>query len=186
MKKALYFTIGWLQKEVMKLHNPMLPIYWILVNTDFTDSKFDQLNLMIDKRLWDFMPLLTKEKKVRDEDAEKNAFLYWSRSAHQNNVDARVKMCDYYYKGIGTKVNYEKAAACYRNAAEDYRSPLAYWNLGWMYENGVGVQKDLPLAKKAYDLALEYDADAYLPIKLSLLSWWKNWWLLGLKGDAEL
>ncbi|KAG0941832.1 hypothetical protein G6F61_007980 [Rhizopus arrhizus] len=139
-----------------------------------------------DKRLWDFMPLLTKEKKVRDEDAEKNAFLYWSRSAHQNNVDARVKMCDYYYKGIGTKVNYEKAAACYRNAAEDYRSPLAYWNLGWMYENGVGVQKDLPLAKKAYDLALEYDADAYLPIKLSLLSWWKNWWLLGLKGDAEL
>ncbi|RCI05731.1 ERAD-associated protein, partial [Rhizopus stolonifer] len=139
-----------------------------------------------DRRLWDFMPLLTKKTKVKDENAENNAFIYWSRSAHQNNVDARVKMCDYYYKGIGTKTDYEKAAACYRNAAEDYRSPLAYWNLGWMYENGVGVQKDLPLAKRAYDLALENDADAYLPIKLSLLSWWKNWWTLSLTGNNEV
>ncbi|KAI9250329.1 hypothetical protein BY458DRAFT_590246 [Sporodiniella umbellata] len=138
-----------------------------------------------DRKLWDFVSLLTKKTKKKDENAENNAFTYWSRSAHQNNVDARVKMCDYYYKGIGTKVDYEKAAACYRSAAEDYQSPLAYWNLGWMYENGIGVAKDLPLAKRAYDLALEKEPDAYLPIKLSLLSWWKKWWKLSLVGAPE-
>lgn len=104
----------------------------------------------------------------RDPAAEESALIYWSRSANQNNVDSRVKMGDYYFRGIGTPVDYEKAAACYRIAAEIELSPLAMWTMGWMYENGVGVAKDFHLAKRAYDNALTINPDAYLPVKLSL------------------
>ncbi|KAG2194389.1 hypothetical protein INT47_006704 [Mucor saturninus] len=104
------------------------------------------------------------------------ALIYWSRSANQNNVDSRVKMGDYYYKGIGTGVDYERAVLCYRVAAE-FQSPLAYWNLGWMYENGIGVAKDFHLAKRSYDQALNTDQDAYLPVKLSLIKMYvKYYW----------
>jgi SEL1 protein len=105
------------------------------------------------------------------------ALIYWSRSANQNNVDSRVKMGDYYYKGIGTSVDFETAVSCYRVAAELQSSPLAFWNLGWMYENGIGVKKDFHLAKKNYDLALHTDHNAYLPVKLSIIKmYFKYYW----------
>ncbi len=70
------------------------------------------------------------------------ALVHWTRSAAQANVDAMVKMGDYYFHGIGTgnpgQPAYEKAAACYSAAADRGVSALAYWNLGWMYENGIG------------------------------------------------
>lgn len=69
------------------------------------------------------------------------ALVYWTRSANQGDVDARVKMGDYYYKGIGTELDYKKARACYQVAAEIESSAMAMWNLGWMHENGVGVAK---------------------------------------------
>ncbi|KAG0178792.1 ERAD-associated protein [Apophysomyces sp. BC1021] len=123
----------------------------------------------------------------RDPDAEESALIYWSRSANQNNVDSRVKMGDYYYRGIGTPVNYEKAAACYRVAAEIEFSPLAMWNLGWMYENGIGVSKDLHLAKRAYDSALNANQDAYLPVKLSLIKLsLRDYWEWFTGGDQYL
>lgn len=69
------------------------------------------------------------------------ALIYWTRSANQGDVDARVKMGDYYYMGIGTEQDYKKATACYQIAAESESSAMAMWNLGWMHENGVGVAK---------------------------------------------
>ena len=108
------------------------------------------------------------EAPSRDQDSEQYALIYWSRSANQNNVDSRVKMGDYYFRGIGTEIDYEKAAACYQIAAEIELSPMAMWNLGWMYENGLGVIKDFHLAKRFYDNALSMNPDAYLPVKLSL------------------
>ncbi|ORX52063.1 HCP-like protein [Hesseltinella vesiculosa] len=108
---------------------------------------------------------------------EQLALIYWSRSANQNNADARVKMGDYYYYGIGTQVDFDKASACYKVAAELENSPMAMWNLGWMYENGVGVAKDFHLAKRTYDNALVANANAYLPVKLSLLKLYiKQYW----------
>ena len=50
-------------------------------------------------------------------------------------------MGDYHFKGFGTEVNYEKAAACYQVAAEAELSAMAMWNLGWMHENGIGVAR---------------------------------------------
>jgi len=43
------------------------------------------------------------------------------------------------------------------------------WNLGWMYENGMGVNKDYHLAKRYYDMALDTNSEAYLPVLLSLV-----------------
>ncbi|KAG0225562.1 ERAD-associated protein [Actinomortierella wolfii] len=95
------------------------------------------------------------------------ALVYWTRSANQGDVDARIKMGDYYFVGIGTEADHVKARMCYQDA-ENFNSPLAFWNLGWMYENGIGVVKDFFMAKKYYDLALAHNPQAYLPVSLSL------------------
>jgi SEL1 protein len=62
---------------------------------------------------------------------------------------------------------YAQAAAYYQAAAEYQTSSLAYWNLGWMYENGLGVKRDWWLAKRHYDLAGEM-GDGGLGVGLSL------------------
>ncbi len=98
------------------------------------------------------------------------ALVYWTRSAKQKNIDSMVKMGDYYLGGFGTSVDHEKAATCYQSAAETHQSALALWNLGWMHENGIGIEQDFHLAKRFYDQALEINSqEAYLPVSLSLL-----------------
>ncbi|KAI0753061.1 HCP-like protein [Daedaleopsis nitida] len=107
-------------------------------------------------------------------DTARLALTQWIRSAAQRNVDALVKVGDYYYHGLGVpdepeSVRWEKAAGYYQSAADTQLSALAMWNLGWMYENGVGVPQDFHLAKRHYDLAYETNAEAYLPVLLSLM-----------------
>jgi SEL1 protein len=72
------------------------------------------------------------------------ALTQWTRAAAQRNIDALVKVGDYYYHGLGVwedteAARFEKAAKYYQSAADTQQSALAMWNLGWMYENGVGV-----------------------------------------------
>lgn len=105
------------------------------------------------------------------------ALIYWTRSSKQANVDSLIKMGDYYLAGFGTFADPEKASACYHTAAEAYHSSQAYWNLGWMHENGISVDQDFHMAKRYYDLAYEMNDAAYLPVKLALLklrarAWW--------------
>lgn len=106
------------------------------------------------------------------------ALLYWTRSAKQNNIDSLVKMGDYYLSGIGTLASAENAAACYQAASESMSSAQAMWNLGWMHENGIGIEQDFHLAKRFYDQALETNPkEAYLPVKLSLWKLrWRSWY----------
>ncbi|KAI0000900.1 hypothetical protein BJV77DRAFT_1057826 [Russula vinacea] len=106
-------------------------------------------------------------------DTARLALTQWTRSAAQNNIDALVKVGDYYYHGLGVpdepeNVRWEKAAGYYRSAADTQVSALAMWNLGWMYEHGYGVPQDFYLAKRHYDIALETNVEAYLPVMLSL------------------
>ena len=72
------------------------------------------------------------------------ALLHWTRSAGQGDVDAMVKLGDYYYHGLGLNepdvLLKEKAAGYYQSAIETH-SAVAMWNLGWMYENGIGVSQ---------------------------------------------
>lgn len=89
-------------------------------------------------RMTRFAPSLPSNETAR------LALTHWTRSAAQRNVDALVKVGDYYYHGLGVpdepeQTRWEKAAAFYQAAADTQMSSLAMWNLGWMYENGIGV-----------------------------------------------
>lgn len=96
------------------------------------------------------------------------ALIQWTRSHRQGNVDSLVKMGDYYLYGIGTEKDLSRAVQCYQGAADYTQSAQALYNLGWMHENGVGLNQDYHLAKRFYDQALEVNAEAYLPVTLSL------------------
>lgn len=78
-------------------------------------------------------------------------------------------MGDYYYYGLGTSVDYETAASQYRVAAEQQHNAQAMFNLGFMHEQGLGMSKDIHLAKRCYDLAAETSVDAKVPVTLALL-----------------
>ncbi|KAK2593201.1 ERAD-associated protein [Conoideocrella luteorostrata] len=97
------------------------------------------------------------------------ALIHWTRSSKQTNIDSLVKMGDYYYYGIGTAADVAKAVQCYTGASEYSQSAQALFNLGWMHENGIGLEQDFHLAKRYYDQALEVNEEAYLPVTLSLL-----------------
>ncbi|KAF9565588.1 HCP-like protein [Agrocybe pediades] len=107
-------------------------------------------------------------------DTARLALTQWIRAAAQRNIDALVKVGDYYYHGLGVpeeseQSRLEKAARYYQSASDTQMSALAMWNLGWMYENGIGVPQDFHLAKRHYDLALETNSESYLPVALSLV-----------------
>lgn len=101
-------------------------------------------------------------------------------------------MGDYYYHGFGVSeesesVRFEKAVGYYQSAADTQMSALAMWNLGYMYENGIGVPQDFHLAKRHYDLALETNQEAYLPIVLSLIKLYaRSIWHTMLGGTEGL
>lgn len=107
------------------------------------------------------------------------ALIYYTRSHRQGNIDSLVKMGDYYLDGVGSDRDIDKAVKCYMGAAEYQQSAQALFNLGWMHENGVGLDQDFHLAKRYYDLALATNTEAYLPVKLSLFklrarSYWNS------------
>ncbi|OCF76752.1 hypothetical protein I204_02453 [Kwoniella mangroviensis CBS 8886] len=113
-------------------------------------------------------------EKISEENKEK-ALTWWIRSANQDNVDAMVRVGDYYYQ---SPESYDRAVAYYQTAADTQTSSMAYWNLGWMYENGHGVPRDWHLAKRFYDLAGETSSEAYLPVMLSVIKLYaKSWWI---------
>ncbi|KAM0248403.1 hypothetical protein ACHAQJ_009478 [Trichoderma viride] len=97
------------------------------------------------------------------------ALIYWTRASRQANVDALVKMGDYYFYGIGTERDIAKAVLCYTGASDYAQSAQALFNLGWMHENGIGLTQDFHLAKRYYDHALAVNDEAYLPVTLGLL-----------------
>lgn len=63
--------------------------------------------------------------------------------------------------------NYDNAALYYRKAA-DQNLPHAMYNLGYMYEWGIGVKQDFPLAKRHYDMAAATNPEAAIPVQLAL------------------
>ncbi|KAI9663993.1 MAG: ERAD-associated protein [Bathelium mastoideum] len=118
---------------------------------------------------WSFRSLSMFNRKKSPFSDAALALTYWTRSAKQNNIDSMVKMGDYYLEGLGTTPDSEKAAACYQAAAETMQSAQAMWNMGWMHENGIGLEQDFHLAKRMYDQALETNpVEAYLPVTLAL------------------
>lgn len=98
------------------------------------------------------------------------ALQYWGRAAGQGYSAAQVKLGDYHYYGLGTGiVDYETAASHYRMASEQQHNAQAMFNLAMMHELGLGMKKDIHLAKRFYDLAAETNADAKIPVALALM-----------------
>lgn len=67
--------------------------------------------------------------------------MYWGRAAAQGYSAAQVKLGDYHYYGLGTPVDYEMAATHYRLASEQQHNAQAMFNLGYMHEQGLGMQQ---------------------------------------------
>jgi len=115
-------------------------LYWIKVCL-FKPDDYSNTNCCSDKsilRLTRFS--LTKPSN----DSAALALTHWTRSAAQRNIDALVKVADYYYHGLGVPeqeqaTRLETAARYYQSAADTQVSALAMWSLGWMYENGIGM-----------------------------------------------
>jgi SEL1 protein len=113
------------------------------------------------------------------------ALVYFTRSAGQSNTDALVKMGDYYLSPSLSAYDPDRASTCYTTAAETHHSAQALWNLGWMHENGIGsTTQDFHMAKRYYDLALEMNKEAYLPVKLALIKLRLRSWWNGVSGGA--
>lgn len=89
------------------------------------------------------------------------------RASAQGSVASTVKLADAYYLGRGTKPNLEGAASLYKHAA-GLRSSEAMFTLGTMHHRGVGLPRDLHLAKRFYDLAAATSAEASVPAALAL------------------
>ncbi|KAM5245544.1 protein sel-1 homolog 2 [Ctenodactylus gundi] len=105
-----------------------------------------------------------KAKILEKEKMYSIAFLLWNRAAIQGNAFARVKIGDYHYYGYGTKKDYEAAASHYSTAANKYHNAQAMFNLAYMYEHGLGIAKDIHLARRLYDKAAQTSPDAHLPV----------------------
>ncbi|CAF3921824.1 unnamed protein product, partial [Adineta steineri] len=102
------------------------------------------------------------------EERYKKALTYWHRAATQGFHYATIKLGDYYYYGYGTEQNYESAASHYKSASDQSQNSQAMFNLAYMYEKGLGLKRDLHLAKRFYDMAVEANSDAYLPVTIVL------------------
>ncbi|KAJ0412338.1 hypothetical protein ATCC90586_009528 [Pythium insidiosum] len=117
-------------------------------------------------------------------EAEAGAIQLYKMAAMQGNVDANLKIGDYYYYGKGGHaVDYTKASAHY-SLASKRSNAQAMFNLALMYEHGIGVQQDFFLAKRYFDKASDAHNDAHVPVTLALwklrthimLKAWKRWW----------
>ncbi|XP_049878129.1 protein sel-1 homolog 1 isoform X2 [Pectinophora gossypiella] len=98
----------------------------------------------------------------------RRALQLWARAAAQGCGAARVKLGDYHYYGLGTHPDLEAAAHHYRIASEQLHNAQATFNLGYMHERGLGLARDVHLAKRCYDLAADTAPDARLPAALAL------------------
>jgi SEL1 protein len=72
-----------------------------------------------------------------DPDSYLRALMLYNRSAVQGNSKSRVKVGDYFYYGRAVNANYKLAAMHYQSAEQD-KNAEAMFNIGYMYENGIG------------------------------------------------
>ncbi|GAV55174.1 hypothetical protein ZYGR_0AS04980 [Zygosaccharomyces rouxii] len=105
------------------------------------------------------------------------ALAYYTRAFKQDNLDAGVVAGDVYYL-MG---DYTDALNMYQSASLKF-SAQAIWNLGYMYEHGLGVEKDFHLAKRYYDQVLEHNPRLYFAVKLSVWKLKFKSWLAFITG----
>ena len=100
-------------------------------------------------------------------------FLY--SYTHTHTTQLRIGDFNYYGSG-GGGADYKAAAEHYR-VGEAQRSAEAMFNLGWMCQHGIGVEKDLHLSRRYFDLALQTDLQSWAPVRLAIAYLELEWWL---------
>jgi TPR repeat protein len=92
-------------------------------------------------------------RKMIDADASESAEEMVSSDELEQKLEEDLKMSAHYYN----------------LAAEKSSSPRANYNLGFLYEWGIGLKQDFPLAKRHYDLAVSgHSREADFPISVAI------------------
>lgn len=103
------------------------------------------------------------------------------RAAAQGNIESRVLEGDIFYYGLGIPAPDMIAAFVSYRDAMNRNCPQASFNIGYMYEHGLGVPKDYQMAKRYYEMAATINPkkvpEAWLPVKLAVLK-------LNVKGSG--
>jgi hypothetical protein len=110
-----------------------------------------------------------KDTRARHFPLQTRALLLLRLSAAQGNAGAYMTMGDLsYYGHSGRPPDGREAASHYEHAAH-LKDPRAIFNMGTLYEFGVGVPQDFHLAKRYYDQAAESSAEAHVPATIALV-----------------
>ncbi|KAH3670667.1 hypothetical protein OGAPHI_001182 [Ogataea philodendri] len=131
-------------------------------------------------------------------DRFQSALNYYSRASRQLNMDAEVFLGDIHYHGLKksqvgdaedgdgyvVEPDYELAASYYESAAKK-GARQARFNLGYMYEMGIGLAQDFHLAKRYYDGVYGPDMKPTIPAQLALIRLWIKTWWYGEKVSEE-
>lgn len=81
------------------------------------------------------------------------SFMWFLKSAEQDNKFAQFSLANQFYFGNGTEKNLEKAFEWYKKSAEQDQ-PYAAYSVAQMYSKGELVEQNDDLAKKFYNQAL--------------------------------
>lgn len=81
------------------------------------------------------------------------SFMWFLKSAEQDNKFAQFSLANQFYFGNGTEKNFEKAFEWYKKSAEQDQ-PYAAYSVAQMYSKGELVEQNDDLAKKFYNQAL--------------------------------
>lgn len=92
-----------------------------------------------------------EKAKEYEEDNEK-AFHLYNQASEMGYPPAINNLAICYIEGIGTEINYKRAAMLFWMAAL-WQCQAAVYNLGRCYELGLGVNKNLQVAKKYYEFS---------------------------------
>lgn len=112
--------------------------------------------------------------------ASARALHYHRLAAKQGNVKSLLRIGDAYYYGHGTNVSLTKSISAYRQASEQ-RNSHAMFNLAYMHEHGIGLVKDLHLAKRYYDMILTSQPDASIIVQIALKKLHIHQWIIDNK-----
>lgn len=93
----------------------------------------------------------------------RDAAHYIKISADNGNMEAKAQYGIMLIHGKGISINYEEAAKYLKESTNHQNNPDAFFGLGYLYENGKGVEKDDKKAYQYYKLSAKYKStDALL------------------------
>lgn len=107
------------------------------------------------------------EKRSRSKEALERAYRQFERDARSGSAAAQVNLAVASMAGWGTRPNAGAALYWLAEAAQQ-RYPLAYFDLGVLYENGCGVRKDYAEAARYFRLGAKAE-DAASQLNLGYL-----------------